>query len=84
MSLICRSRMERGKTRPDSAAPVGDSKREHSKRLNRKELSTVAGRVGGPVCSSEEASVMGVERRDRVIRGLCSFGQPGQCPGGAA
>jgi hypothetical protein len=66
--LVCCSCMERGKARPDTAAGHG-GKREHLKRLNRKGLSTVAGRVGGPVRSSDEASVTGVERRGRVIRG---------------
>lgn len=33
MSLICRSCMERGKTCPDTAAPVRISERESSKRL---------------------------------------------------
>jgi hypothetical protein len=83
VSLICCSCMERGKACPDTAGKLGASERERSKRLNRKGLSTVAGRVGGPVCSSEEAPVTGVERRDWVIRGWCSFGQPGRCPGGA-
>src|SRR5665647_2498503 len=38
-------------------------------------LSTDAGRAGGPVRSSEEAPVMGVERRGRTIEG-CLFDQP--------
>jgi hypothetical protein len=37
---------------------------------NRKGLSTVAGHAGGPARSSDEAPVMGVERRSRIIRGL--------------
>ena len=37
---------------------------------NREGLSTVAGRAGGPARSSDEAPVMGAERRGRVIRGL--------------
>lgn len=36
---------------------------------NRKGLSTVAGCAGGPVRSSDETSVMEVERRGRVVRG---------------
>lgn len=68
MSLFCCSRMERGKACPDTVAAGGDD-RKLSKRLNRKELSTVAGRAGGPVCSSAEARVMRVERRGRIIRG---------------
>ena len=43
MSLICGFRMERGKARPETAARMG-GKRERSKRQNREELSTVAGR----------------------------------------
>lgn len=35
---------------------------------NREELSTVADRAGGPTRSSDEAPVMGVERRGRVVR----------------
>ena len=66
MSLICGFRMERGKARPETAARMG-GKRERSKRQNREELSTVAGRAGGPVRSSDEAPVMGVERRGRLI-----------------
>ena len=38
-------------------------------------LSTDAGRAGGPVRSSDEAPVMGVERRGRPIEG-CLFDQP--------
>src|SRR6266508_5062921 len=59
---------------PRHRRPIGDE-REPSKRRNRKELSTVAGCAGGPVRSSEEALVMRVERRGRIIRG-CLFGQP--------
>jgi hypothetical protein len=36
---------------------------------DREGLSTGAGLAGGPARSSNEASVMGVERRGRVIRG---------------
>jgi len=39
------------------ASRAGPSDREHPKRLNRKGLSTVAGRAGGPVRSSDEAPV---------------------------
>lgn len=69
MNLICGFRMERGKAHPDTAAVQG-SNRECSKRLNRKELSTVAGCAGGPVRSSDDALVMRAERRGRIIRGL--------------
>ncbi|TDD40338.1 hypothetical protein E1288_35390 [Saccharopolyspora elongata] len=84
MSLICCSRTERGKACPDTAALIGVGKRECPKRLNRKGLSTGAGRAGGPARSSEEALVIGVERRGRVIRGCCSFDQPGASLGGVA
>ena len=82
MSLICGFRMERGKARPETAAQMG-GQRERSKRQNREELSTVAGRAGGPVRSSDEAPVMGVERRDRIARGLF-VRSTGRGPGGAA
>src|SRR5664279_2529309 len=39
---------------------------------NREVLSTVAARAGGPVRSSGEALVISVERRDRLICGLCT------------
>ncbi len=83
MSLICCFRMERGKACPDKSALFKGGEREISKRKNRKELSTVAGRAGGPVRSSEEAPVMGVERRDRIIRGLFAS-STGPCSGGAS
>ena len=41
--------------------------RESSKRLIREGLSTDAGHRGGPDRSSDEGSVMGLERRGRVI-----------------
>jgi hypothetical protein len=82
VSLICGFRMERGKARPETAARMG-GKRERSKRQNREELSTVAGCAGGPVRSSDEAPVMGVERRDRIARGLF-VRSTGPGPGGAA
>ena len=41
--------------------------RESSKRLIREGLSTDAGHRGGPTRSSDEGSVMGLERRGRVI-----------------
>lgn len=40
-----------------------------SKREDREGVSTVAGRAGGPVRSSDEGPVMGLERRGRVVRG---------------
>ena|ERR1700683_3205437 len=53
---------------------------------NREGLSTVAGRAGGPARSSDEAPVMGAERRSRVIRGLFvwSTGVFREEPGGRA
>lgn len=42
----------------------------------RRDVSTVAGRAGGPARSSAEALVMEVERRSRAVRGCCSLGQP--------
>jgi hypothetical protein len=73
VSLICGFRMERGKARPETAARMG----------GKRELSTVAGRAGGPVRSSDEAPVMGVERRGRIARGLF-VRSTGPGPGGAA
>lgn len=69
MSLVCGFRMERGKACPDTAPWVG-GEREYSKRQIREELSTVAGRAGGPACSSAEPLVMGGKRRGRIVRGL--------------
>jgi hypothetical protein len=66
VSLICGVRMERGKACPDTAAPAARGSAPSSK--NCEALSTDAGRAGGPVRSSGEAPVMGVERRDRTIR----------------
>ena len=74
MSLICCSCTERGKTHPDTAARTVTRPRVATGSVpsgrNREGLSTVAGCVGGPARSSEEASVMEVERRGRVIDGL--------------
>jgi hypothetical protein len=53
-SLACGFRAERGMACPDTAIRK-DGEREGSKRLKRKEQSTVAGRAGGPVRSSGEA-----------------------------
>ena len=54
MSLVCGSRAERGKARPDTAVPSKGGERENAKRLKREGLSTVAGRAGGPARSSGE------------------------------
>jgi hypothetical protein len=62
----------------------GPSGREVPKRLNREGLSTVAGRAGGPVRSSDEASVMEAERRDRVVRGCVRSINSGSAGGGVA
>ena len=43
--------------------PVALMQREKLKRRTRKSRSTEAGHRDGPECSSDEASVMGVERR---------------------
>ena len=82
MSLICGFRMERGKARPETAALMG-GQRERSKRQNREEPSTKARRRDGRARSSDEAPVMGVERRDRIARGLF-VRSTGRGPGGAA
>lgn len=69
MSLICCSRRERGKACPDTVVLVGTARGSVPSGGKREGLSTVAGCAGGPVRSSDEASVMGVERRGRAIRG---------------
>jgi hypothetical protein len=58
VSPVCCSCTERGKACPDTAVRVvkADGEREPAKRLNRKAVSTVAGRAGGPARSSYEAS----------------------------
>jgi hypothetical protein len=56
VSPVCCSCAERGKACPDTAVgDRGDGEREPAKRLNRKAVSTVAGRAGGPARSSCEA-----------------------------
>jgi RNA-directed DNA polymerase len=54
---------------------VGDGERERVQGCRWKTLSTVAALAGGPARSSGEASVMGVERRGRLIDDL-SLEQP--------
>jgi hypothetical protein len=50
---------------------------------NREALSTVAALAGGPARSSDEAPVIGVERRGRLI--CAAFAEAtGRCPGGPA
>ena len=57
VSPVCCSCTERGKACPDTAVRVeADGERESAERLNRKAVSTVAGRAGGPARSSGEAS----------------------------
>jgi hypothetical protein len=56
--------------------PAG-CERERAKRQKLRGTEYRCGRAGGPVRSSDEALVMGVERRDRLIW-VCSFEQPGQ------
>ena len=48
--------------------PVASMLREPSKWQTRKDLSTDARHRGGLVCSSDEAPVMGVERRDQIVQ----------------
>jgi hypothetical protein len=60
VSLICCSRTEREKAHPDTTGRVS---------LVRRGPALVVGRAGGPARSSDEALVMGVERRGRVICG---------------
>jgi hypothetical protein len=68
VSLICCSRTERGKACPDIVIKVVVVRGSASSGRNREALSTEAGCAGGPVCSSDEAAVMVVERRDRTIQ----------------
>jgi hypothetical protein len=57
VSPVCCSCTERGKACPDTAVRlVAEGEREPAERLNRKAVSTVAGRAGGPARSSGEAS----------------------------
>jgi hypothetical protein len=68
VSLICCSRTERGKACPDSVTRVVVARGSAPGSGNCEALSTDAGCAGGPACSSEEAPVMGVERRSRTIQ----------------
>ncbi|AXE82112.1 hypothetical protein C5746_40365 [Streptomyces atratus] len=76
MILICRFRTEREKACL-GAVHSGWVKGSAPSGRNHKGLSTESGSAGGPVRSSDEASVMGVERRGRAARDCCSFDQPG-------
>jgi len=70
-SLICGFYMERGKAGADSAAlrrkERGAARGSALGSRNCEALSTDAALAGGPARSSEEAPVMGVERRRRLI-----------------
>lgn len=68
-SPVCGFRAEQEKARPDTSplVEVGERGRAPSGPY-RKGLSTDAGRAGGPTRSSDEALVIGVERRGRVVR----------------
>ncbi len=67
MNLICGVRMEREKAWADTATEVVARGSASSSR-NCEALSTEAVRAGGPVRSSGEAPVMGVERRGWTIQ----------------
>ena len=74
MSPVCCSRVEREKACPDTAAHQraarGSALRAKELSFVGEDVSTVAGHAGGPARSSDEAPVMGVERRGRVVCGL--------------
>jgi hypothetical protein len=76
VSLVCGFCVERGKACADTAPPrwavpgVVVAKGSVLSGRNREVLSTDAVCAGGPARSSEEASVMEVERRSRLICGL--------------
>ena len=83
VNLICGSRRERWKADADIvpvwlAGAIGSPPSGR----NREGLSTVAAPAGGPSRSSDDAPVMGVEPRGRLVRGW--FGWPtGRWSGGA-
>lgn len=68
MNLICGVRMEREKARGTTAAAVVVARGSASSSRNCEALSTDVAGAGGPVRSSDEAAVMGVERRGRTIQ----------------
>jgi hypothetical protein len=82
VSLVCCFRAEREKARPDTAAREG-SERERPKRPKPRGIEYRSGRAGGLARSSDEAPVMGAERRGQVIRGLF-VRSTGSVPGGVA
>src|SRR5664279_1443681 len=68
--------MARGKAGPDtSARRFGVVRGRALSSRNCEVLSTDAGRAGGPVRSSDEAPVTGVERRAGPSRVVCSINQ---------
>jgi hypothetical protein len=73
-----RIRLEHG-----TLEPVVPMQREKPKRGNREGQSTDAGHRGGTIRSSEEGSVMGPERRGRVIQFLVNRSIPMQVGRGA-
>src|SRR5664280_2906599 len=84
VTLACGFRRERGKASADMVPRAGFDGTIGSAPggRNREKLSTVAVFAGGPSRSSDEAPVMGVEPRGRLIRDG-SLGQLGEKPGGA-
>lgn len=84
VTLACGFRRERGKASADMVPVVNSAGARGSAPggRNREESSTVAAVAGGPSRSSDEAPVMGVEPRGRLIRDG-SLGQLVERPGGA-
>src|SRR5664280_802527 len=84
VTLVCGFRKERGKASADMVprSGFGGARGSAPGGRNREELSTVAAVAGGPSRSSDEAPVMGVEPRGRLIRDG-SLGQLVERPGGA-
>jgi hypothetical protein len=84
-SLVCGCYRERGKAGADTAiyhqSAVVAARGSALSGRNREALSTVAARAGGPACNSDEALVMSVERRGRLICGLFAR-TTGRCLGG--
>jgi hypothetical protein len=85
VSLSCGCCMELGKATHDTVAVCerADRWQQGVSRAGRTRegLSTVAWVAGGPVRSSVDASVMGAERRGRVVCGLL-MRSTGHGPGG--
>lgn len=69
VNVVCGFRRERGKAGADTVlAGVWLGREGASDRQKPGGLSTVVAPAGGPSRSSDEAPVMGVERRGRLIR----------------